>query len=97
MGLPVISCPGETFAGRHGLAHLTAAGLPEWAAADFDAYVDLAVDLASDLGSLSQVRAGLRTRVAVSSLCDGPRFAANFAGAMQAAWQCWRDSASGQK
>jgi len=96
MGLPVVSCAGETFAGRHGLAHLTAAGSPEWGAADFDAYVDLAVALASDLDRLSQIRSGLRARVAASPLCDGPRFAANFAGAMEAVWQHWCKQTRGQ-
>jgi predicted O-linked N-acetylglucosamine transferase (SPINDLY family) len=29
MGVPVVSCPGETFASRHGLSHLANVGLTE--------------------------------------------------------------------
>ena len=41
MGVPVVTCPGETFASRHGLAHLTAAGAPETIARDRDEYVEI--------------------------------------------------------
>lgn len=89
MGVPVVTCPGETFASRHGLAHLTAAGLPELIAADFDRYVEIAVGLASDLDALSRLRAGLRSRVAASPLCDRPRFAGHFAQVMHEVWRRW--------
>lgn len=89
MGLPVVACAGETFASRHGLAHLTAAGLPELVAADFDRYEQIAIQLAGDLDALSRLRSGLRARVASSALCDGPRFAANFSRLMREAWHHW--------
>jgi protein O-GlcNAc transferase len=89
MGVPVVTCPGETFASRHGLAHLTAAGVPETIAQDLDEYVQLAVALASDLPRLSALRAGLRGRVAASPLCDGPRFAQHFAALLREIWRRW--------
>jgi predicted O-linked N-acetylglucosamine transferase (SPINDLY family) len=89
MGLPVVSCAGETFASRHGLAHLTAAGLPELVATDFDQYEQIAVQLAGDLEGLARLRTGLRAQVAASALCDGPRFAAHFARLMKEAWHHW--------
>ncbi len=53
MGVPVITCPGETFAGRHSFSHLSNVGLTETIARDFDDYVELAVSLAGDLPRLA--------------------------------------------
>ena len=39
MGVPVVTCPGETFASRHTLSHLSNVGLTETIAADRNAYV----------------------------------------------------------
>ena len=77
MGVPVITCPGETFASRHSLSHLSNVGLTETIARDLDEYIELAVSLACDLPRLADLRAGLRGRMAASPLCDGKRFAAN--------------------
>lgn len=89
MGVPVVTLPGETFASRHGLAHLTAAGLPEMVARDPDDYVKIAVDLAKDLPRLATLRGGLRERLASSPLCDGRRFAENFGTLLRSAWRHW--------
>jgi predicted O-linked N-acetylglucosamine transferase (SPINDLY family) len=77
MGVPVVTCPGETFPRRHSLSHLSNVGLTETIAGDFDQYVDLAVRLAGDLPRLAELRAGLRDRMAASPLCDGGQFAAD--------------------
>ncbi|MGO9110814.1 MAG: tetratricopeptide repeat protein [Thermoguttaceae bacterium] len=87
MGVPVITCPGETFASRHSLSHLSNVGLTETVAQDFDGYVELAVSLAGDLPRLAALRAGLRERMAASPLCDGKRFAVNFASVLHDVWQ----------
>jgi protein O-GlcNAc transferase len=89
MGVPVITCPGETFAGRHALSHLSAAGLTETIARDADHYVDLAIALANDLPRLAALREALRSRLAASPLCDGPRLAANLLAVLRSAWQRW--------
>jgi predicted O-linked N-acetylglucosamine transferase (SPINDLY family) len=89
MGVPVITCPGETFAGRHSLAHLSNVGLTQTIARDLDAYVDLAVTLAGDLSGLAALRAGLRERMASSPLCDGPRFAAHLLQLLRGIWREW--------
>ncbi|MGA2258229.1 MAG: tetratricopeptide repeat protein [Thermoguttaceae bacterium] len=77
MGVPVVTCPGETFASRHSLSHLSSVGLTETIGCDLDDYVELAVSTAGDLPRLAALRAGLRQRVAASPLCDGKRFATN--------------------
>ncbi len=79
MSVPVVTCPGETFASRHSLSHLSNMGLTEAIAQDLDEYVELAVSLAGDSPRLAVLRAGLRERMAASPLCDGKRFWANFA------------------
>ena len=79
MGVPVITCPGETFASRDSFSHLSSVGLTETIARDLDEYVELAVSLAGDLPRLAALRAGLRQRMAASPLCDGKRFASNLA------------------
>jgi predicted O-linked N-acetylglucosamine transferase (SPINDLY family) len=86
MGVPVITCPGETFASRHSLSHLSSVGLTETIAHDLDEYVELAVSLANDLPRLAALRAGLRERMAASPLCDGKRFATNLMSMLQDVW-----------
>jgi predicted O-linked N-acetylglucosamine transferase (SPINDLY family) len=87
MGVPVVTCPGETFAGRHALTHLSNVGLTETIARDFDEYVELAVSLAENLQHLASLRAGLRERMAASALCDGNRFAGQLIEIVQTAWE----------
>jgi predicted O-linked N-acetylglucosamine transferase (SPINDLY family) len=89
MGVPVVTCPGQTFASRHGLTHLSNIGLTEMIAADLDAYVDLVVRLAADLPHLAEIRAGLRQRVAQSPLCDGRRLADNLLQLLRGLWREW--------
>ena len=87
MGVPVVTCPGETFAGRHSLSHLSTVGLTETIAGSLDEYAELAVSLAADLTRLADLRAGLRDRVARSPLCDGRRFADNLTEILRAVWR----------
>jgi predicted O-linked N-acetylglucosamine transferase (SPINDLY family) len=87
MGVPVITCPGETFASRHSLSHLSNVGLTETIAGDLDQYVERAVSLASDLPRLAALRAGLRERMAASPHCDGRRFAAALVSILRGVWE----------
>ena len=87
MGVPVVTWPGETFAGRHSLSHLSNVGLTETIARDLSGYVDIAVSLTSDTSRLAAIRASLRERVAASPLCDGERFADNLGALLREAWR----------
>jgi predicted O-linked N-acetylglucosamine transferase (SPINDLY family) len=89
MGVPVVTCPGETFASRHSLSHMSNMGLTETIAGNLDEYVELAVTLAGDLPWLAALRAGLRDRMASSPLCDGKRFAENFVEVLRSVWRDW--------
>lgn len=89
MGVPVITVPGDTFASRHSLSHLSTVGLPELVARDTDDYVTLAVELANDIDRLADLRAGLRDRMSSSPLCNGEKFAVGFAKLMRDIWRKW--------
>ena len=94
MGVPVITCPGETFAGRHSLSHLANVGLTDTVAGDLDEYVALAAAWAGDLSRLAARRAGLRQQMAASPLCDGKRFAANLMTVLRGIWRQWIEDSS---
>jgi predicted O-linked N-acetylglucosamine transferase (SPINDLY family) len=89
MGVPVVTFPGKTFAGRHSLSHLSNAGMTETVAANLESYVDIAVGLAEDLPRLASLRGKLRDQVAASPLCDGQRFAVNLMRVLRGAWREW--------
>jgi predicted O-linked N-acetylglucosamine transferase (SPINDLY family) len=89
MGIPVVTCPGEIFASRHSISHLSNIGLTETIAGDTRDYVERAVRLAEDLPHLATLRAGLRDRMARSPLCDGPRFAAHLTPLLRDVWRQW--------
>jgi len=87
MGVPVVTLPGPTFAGRHSASHLVNAGLQELVATDWENYINITVGLTKDLESLSVIRTNLRNILLDSPVCDGQRFAKHFADAMRAIWQ----------
>ena len=78
MGVPVVTFPGATFAGRHSVSHLSNAGLLQFSADDLDGYLDLAAEWAERLDELASLRQSLRDRLGGSPLCDAPRFASDF-------------------
>ena len=67
MGVPTVTLPGEIFASRHSMSHLSNAGLADWVAPDLAAYVELAAREASDIPALAALRSGLRARVKAES------------------------------
>ncbi|TNH18523.1 glycosyltransferase [Halomonas sp. BL6] len=87
MGVPVVTCMGPTFAGRHSATHLANAGLPELVTDNWYDFRKRAKELASDLPNLAVIRAALRTILKESPVCDGARFAKNFTKAMRGIWQ----------
>lgn len=87
MGVPVVTCPGETFASRHGLSHLSNVGLTETIAGDLEQYIEIAVSLASHPERLAEIRGELRPRMAASPLCDGERFASNLIAVVRDVWR----------
>ncbi|MGD0768068.1 MAG: tetratricopeptide repeat protein [Tepidisphaeraceae bacterium] len=87
MGVPVVTLSGRTAVGRLGRCILSNAGLPELVAATPEEYESIALDLASDLGRLSKLRAELRPRMAASPLMNPRRLAADIESAFGRAWR----------
>jgi predicted O-linked N-acetylglucosamine transferase (SPINDLY family) len=78
MGVPVMTCPGNRFEGRHSTSHLMNSGNEPFIGENLEQYVELAVTWASRIEELAIIRAGLREQVAKSPLCDAKQFAVDF-------------------
>ncbi|NEV65427.1 glycosyltransferase, partial [Thiorhodococcus minor] len=70
LGVPFITLAGRPSVGRAGATVLHGVGHPEWVADSEEQYVDKALDLASDLGRLASIRAGLRDALESGPWCD---------------------------
>jgi predicted O-linked N-acetylglucosamine transferase (SPINDLY family) len=86
-GLPVLTCPGKTFASRVGASLLTAIGLPELIATSLEGYERLAVHLARHADELRKLRQKLAAQRATWPLFDTPRFVRNLERASRAMWE----------
>jgi predicted O-linked N-acetylglucosamine transferase (SPINDLY family) len=86
MGVPTVTLPGEIFASRHSLSHLSNAGFPDWAARDRQHYIELAISWARNIEGLAALREVTRARVRASPLCDAPRFGRALGLALRHAW-----------
>ncbi len=75
-GVPVVTLPGATFAGRVAAGILSCAGLPEWIAADGDDYVRKAVDFGRrPFEERQQFKVRLREAYHASPMMDNAAFA----------------------
>src|SRR6185295_17069832 len=78
MGVPVVTFPGATFAGRHATSHLSNAGCEAFIGHNVAEYVRLANDWSGRLDELAALRATMRDKFRHSPLCDAERFAGDF-------------------
>jgi predicted O-linked N-acetylglucosamine transferase (SPINDLY family) len=92
MGVPVISLIGNARFGRLGSSVLNNLGLPELLAQSEDQYIDIAVNLASDLPRLEQLRSTLRQRMSQSPLMDAKSLARDIENAYREMWRTWTAS-----
>jgi predicted O-linked N-acetylglucosamine transferase (SPINDLY family) len=86
-GLPVLTCPGATFAGRVAASLLHAAGLPELVAPSLADYEALALRLASDPASLAALKAKLAANRLTTPLFDSARFTRHLEAAYRRMWE----------
>lgn len=75
MGVPVVTCAGESFAARVASSLLTAVGAPELITTNLEDYKALAADLGRDPRRLSDLKEKLRLNGETNSLFDGNDFA----------------------
>jgi protein O-GlcNAc transferase len=87
MGLPVVTLAGHQANQRFTASIVGAAGLPELAATDGDAYVRLLVELASDRARLAELRSTLRRRMLASPLLDVEGYARSAERAYRVLWR----------
>jgi predicted O-linked N-acetylglucosamine transferase (SPINDLY family) len=85
MGVPVITWPGKTFAGRHATSHLTNAGYEQFIARDLAEYVNQCVGWSTRVEELAEIRSQMRDRMKQSPLCDAPHFASDFLAVLNTA------------
>jgi len=89
LGVPVLTLVGERFLTRAGLSVLSAAQLPDFAAATMESYIKTATLLANNLPLLANIRAGLREHLRISPLLDQLRFTRNLEGIYRDVWRRW--------
>lgn len=89
MGVPVVTLAGNVSAARSSHAILDGLGLADWSVATPAAYADSAIEHATDLSRLSQLRQQLRARLEKSAFMDGPRFTRQLEDAYRQMWRAY--------
>jgi predicted O-linked N-acetylglucosamine transferase (SPINDLY family) len=89
-GLPVLTCPGNTFASRVAGSLLHAIGLDELVTTTLGEYEELALRLAREPGLLTQLRTRLGLNRRTHPLFDTARFTRNIESAYQQMWETWK-------
>jgi protein O-GlcNAc transferase len=86
-GLPVVTCLGQTFAGRVAASLLKAIGLPELITTSLTDYEALALKLAHEPATLAAIKERLARNRDRYPLFDTPRFTRNLEAAYVSMWQ----------
>jgi len=85
-GVPVLTCPGRTFASRVAASLLRAAGLPELVMPDRAAYERRAIELGLDAGAIAALRHKLRHEHCAAPLFDTNAYVRALESAFEQAW-----------
>ena len=86
-GLPVLTCLGETFAGRVAASLLKAVGLPELITETPEAYEQMAIDLATHPERLAAIKRKLSMNRLTTPLFDTRRFTGHIEAAYTAMYE----------
>ncbi|MFI4941280.1 MAG: tetratricopeptide repeat protein, partial [Burkholderiales bacterium] len=89
MGVPTLTLAGQTMAGRTGDAVAGHIGLEQYVAQDKADFVERGLAIAGNKDALATLRAGLRERLAQSTLCQPELIAAGLECALRTMWQRW--------
>jgi predicted O-linked N-acetylglucosamine transferase (SPINDLY family) len=88
-GLPVVTCSGDTFAGRVAGSLLMAIDMPELVTKSLEEYEQAALALARSPQRLIAVREKLQNNRDGSALFDLPKLTGNIEAAYARMWQTW--------
>lgn len=94
MGVPCVTMAGSVHAHNVGVSLLTKVGLGRLVAKTEDEYVSLALDLASDVSALEELRKSLRELMIKSPVCDGESFTRGLESAYRSMWHRYCDGDS---
>jgi len=89
MSVPVVTLVGETQASRMGLSILSTLGLDKLIAYTPDEYVEICVELASNLDYLKELRQKMRERMLSSPLMNGKIFTHELEEHYRMMWKKW--------
>ena len=89
MGVPVITLARGEPRSRMSLSVLRQVGLDDFIAESPEAYVDIAAELAADIGTLRMLRSGLRETMKRSCLLDATAFTRTVEFAYRDMWKRW--------
>ncbi len=89
-GLPLVSCRGESFAGRVAASLLMSVGLPELVTESLEDYEALALRLATDASLLRDFRERLKQNRLTYPLFDTDRYRRHIEAAYTRMWELWQ-------
>jgi predicted O-linked N-acetylglucosamine transferase (SPINDLY family) len=89
-GLPLLTCTGDTFAGRVGTSVLLAVGLPELITTSLDEYESRALEIATHPEMLSELKQKLARNLPTAALFDIRRYTRELESAFVRIWDTWR-------
>jgi protein O-GlcNAc transferase len=89
-GLPLVTCRGESFAGRVAASLLAAVGLPELAVHSLEDYEALALRLATEPSLLDEFRDRLHRNRTAFPLFDTERYRRHIEMAYTKMWELWQ-------
>jgi protein O-GlcNAc transferase len=90
-GLPVLTCPGNTFSARVAGSMLRTIGLPEMIADNLVDYRDKAIHLAGNRDELARIKARLEANRLTTPLYDTARLTRHMEAAYEIMYQRWID------
>ena len=89
-GLPLLTCCGQSFAGRVAASLLYAIGLPELVTHGLEEYEALALRLARDASLLANIKAKLACNRDTYPLFNSKRFTRHLEAAYTTMWEIWQ-------
>ena len=95
VGLPVLTCAGDSYVGRMAGSMLHAIGLPELVTSSLSEYEALGLELSQQPARLAELRHRLAENRARMPLFDMVRYTRDLEAAYARMWQCWVNGNAG--